>query len=116
MAKESGDNLSTSWHRWLRIAAAVAAVSLTAGTSLWILNSQAPLIENTAQFRSSSKSQRPQLRGTQLADIQLDPTEVMPMDPPVVPATLFQTLSGPEQEAMLDLMEEEGLDQASLSI
>jgi hypothetical protein len=116
----SVEKSSASWHRWVRIAAAVAAISLTAGTGAWVLNSRTFSPDNTAQLQTplaidSQPLPRP-LHSAGLHSSQSRPTEVTPMDSPVVPAGFFQTLSGPEQEAMLDLMEEEGIDQASLSI
>jgi hypothetical protein len=115
-ADASDEKIAASWHRWVRIAAAVAAVSLTAGTGAWIVSSRTPSPDNTAQFHPPVVSEPQPLHSAQLQEALASPTEVTPMDSPVVPAGFFQTLSGPEQEAMLDLMEEEGLDQASLSI
>jgi len=43
-----------------------------------------------------------------------EPSE--PARSPVVPAGLFENLSGPEQEALLDLIESKGYEQSSLSI
>lgn len=100
----AADHVATGRVRWawLSVAALLfVAAGIWSGSGMFEHQQPSAVV-------STDGSRTPQTKST--ADVAL------PSELPVTPSMYFQDLSGPEQEGLLDLFEEESLPQSSLSI
>jgi len=113
---EQGPSVRQSAGRWLSAAAAAGIVLATASIAVW---KQAGADRQSAISRTESNERDPQKStAASLAVAKPSPSNEAGNGQPTaaVPAGLFQALTGAEQEALIDLMEQDEVGQSSLSI
>lgn len=121
------ENTRRSRLRWTRrLSAAAALMTLAAG--IWAFRAEMPSHEPSESAGAESASHSlaaDSLQGRRFASGETSRIgsqatgrfgDTQDEQPTVVPAAFFENLSGPEQEALLDLLEDQGMLQASLSI
>jgi hypothetical protein len=123
-APESQAVAGTTIAHWSRIAA-VLLVSLGVGSGvIGVLHWRAAVEPPVAGLPAGAPQPMAPFMGSQFAGSQFSGTTPTPLlfksdgagtEAAVVPVVFFQSLSGPEQEALIDLMESDGLAETSVS-
>lgn len=103
--RPSPELASARWPRWRKIAA--ASVLVAAAMGIWIGTRG----DNRREWAVDVGQANQELRAANPPANDLQPVGRQPL-----PAVSFQEFTGPEQEAVLDLLEENALSQGSLSI